>query len=38
MDDELRPVRAKVAQIITENEHVPVMAEYFIGFETPKKL
>jgi hypothetical protein len=38
MDDELRPVRANIAQIITKYEHVPIMAEDFIGFKTPKKI
>ena len=38
MDYELSPVRAKVAQIITENEHVQIRAENFISFKTPKKI
>jgi hypothetical protein len=38
MDDELKPIREKVAEIIQDFEHVPIVAENFIGLDTPKKV
>ena len=38
MDEELKPINKKVAKIIQDYEHVPIMAENFIGSGTPKKM